>query len=235
MICALQIKEARPQTAPWWFLLTSSWTCLSIYNTSLWPKVYHTWQDRCRELCTRTHCAPWRPAGRRWGSSWPRPPPPLMRPGTAGPRPAGYGSNAWWAPGRWSGTPAHPVRGTWAGEKPWPRFGEQLETEDEQRRTEPGGARTGAGVLLRGGGKCRRLVSPFGPLTSNFADAQFGLALSALCGSSHGQMDTVLADHHSCQNSSSGPGVHWPAPDINRPLTFQHARTDQCITTRHPA
>lgn len=57
-------------------------------------------------------------------------------------------------------------------------------------------------------GKCRRLVSPFGPLTSNFADAQFGLALSALCGSSHGQMDTVLADHHSCQNSSSGPGVH---------------------------
>lgn len=70
-----------------------------------------------------THCAPSRRAARRRGSSGARPAPQRRRPGTAGPRPAGCGSTAWWGPGRWSGTPARPEKRTWAGWRPCPCLG----------------------------------------------------------------------------------------------------------------
>lgn len=66
-----------------------------------------------------THCYPWRPAADRRRFSSPRPPQPRRKPSTADPPTAGCGSTAWWGPGRWSGTPARPERGTWVGMKPW--------------------------------------------------------------------------------------------------------------------
>lgn len=66
-----------------------------------------------------THYDLWRQAPHRWGSWGTRPSPRQRRPGNVARRPARCASNAWWAPGTWSGTPGSPERGTSAWLMPW--------------------------------------------------------------------------------------------------------------------